>query len=101
MHSRTWCCRATKMKPGAPGPPLRYLYPQPTAKSTWHLVSWMGRAPALWARSQITNAPLHAHSTHVTQECWPNIHSQLIMRDTLHARTHGNATEQPVMAACR
>ena len=43
------------MNAGAPGPPLRYLYVHPTAKSASDMSTCM--APALWHRSQIISAP--------------------------------------------
>ena len=42
---------------GAPGPPLRYLYPQPTARSTPQASSVVGSTPAEWQRSHSISAP--------------------------------------------
>src|SRR5439155_650580 len=56
---RTTVCRSarTYRNAGAPGPPLRYLYVQPTARSAPAAVSPTGTAPAEWHRSHSTSAP--------------------------------------------
>ena len=42
---------------GAPGPPFRYLYAHPTARSTPHESSSTGTDPTEWQRSHIASAP--------------------------------------------
>ena len=52
-----WRRFATYTQAGAPGPPLRYLYEQPTARSTPCSSRPTGCTPAEWHRSQTARAP--------------------------------------------
>ena len=56
-QNRSWWRRCTHTKAGEPGPPFRYLYVHPTAKSASAAETSTGSAPAEWARSQMISAP--------------------------------------------